>query len=105
VYKIHELTRTEVTFLLTSGGHNAGVISGAIHPYRRFRIHTHFPDDKYIDPDTWFETVAVNQNSWWPAWNDWLDQQMSGTVMPPRMGAPRKGCKPIDDAPGKYVFG
>lgn len=105
VYKIHELTRTEVTFLLTSGGHNAGVISGAIHPYRRYRIHTHFPDDRYIDPDTWFETVPVNQNSWWPAWNDWLDQQMSGTVKPPRMGAPRKGCKPIEDAPGKYVFG
>ena len=105
VYKIHELTRTELTFLLTSGGHNAGVISGAIHPYRRYRIHTHFPDDKYVDPDTWFETVPVNQNSWWPAWNDWLDQQMSGTAKPPRMGAPRKGCKPIEDAPGKYVFG
>ena len=105
VYKLHRLTQDELTFLLTSGGHNAGVISGAVHPYRRYRIHTRQPGDKYTDPDTWLATVPVNPNSWWPAWSAWLDDRMSSSVKPPRMGAPNKGYKPIEDAPGKYVFG
>lgn len=105
VFKLHRLTQDELTFALTSGGHNAGVISGAIHPYRRYRLRTRHPGDKYIDPDTWMETVEVSPNSWWPAWNDWLDQRMSGSVKPPTMGSPRRGLKPIEDAPGTYVFG
>jgi polyhydroxyalkanoate synthase len=105
VYKLHRLTQDELTFLLTSGGHNAGVISGAVHPYRRYRMHTRHPGDKYIDPDTWMATVPVSSNSWWPAWSAWLDERMSTSVKPPRMGAPTRGCKPIEDAPGKYVFG
>ena len=32
VYKFHLLTDTEVTFLLTSGGHNAGIVSEPGHP-------------------------------------------------------------------------
>jgi polyhydroxyalkanoate synthase len=64
---------------------------------------THQPEDRYIDPDSWMASVEVQPGSWWPAWNDWLDRQMSRTVNPPRMGAPAKGCAPIDDAPGRYV--
>jgi len=105
VFKLHGLTQAELTFLLTSGGHNAGVISGAVHPYRRFRMHTRQPGDKYLDPDTWMETIAVNPGSWWPAWNHWLGERTSQYVKPPRMGAPNKGLKPIQDAPGQYVFG
>jgi polyhydroxyalkanoate synthase len=105
VYKLQGLTNTDVTFVLTSGGHNAGVISGPVHPRRRYRMHTQRADDRFIDPDTWLDTVELNEGSWWPAWNAWLDQQMSSVVKPPRMGAPGKGCKPIEDAPGTYVFG
>ena len=105
VYKLHALTQTEMTFLLTSGGHNAGVISGAIHPYRRFRMQTRQPGDKFMDPETWMDSVEVLPDSWWPAWSEWLDQKMSNEVKPPRMGAPRKGLKVIEDAPGKYVLG
>ena len=105
VYKLQALTRTDVTFLLTSGGHNAGVISGPVHPRRRFRIHTQRADDRFIDPDTWMETIAAQQGSWWPVWNEWLDQRMGAAVKPPRMGAPGKGLEPLEDAPGSYVFG
>jgi polyhydroxyalkanoate synthase len=45
VYKLHDLTNGELTFLLTSGGHNAGVISGPQHPRRRFRVDTRQPGD------------------------------------------------------------
>jgi polyhydroxyalkanoate synthase len=105
VYKVNHLTQTDLTFTLTSGGHNAGVVSGPEHPRRRFRVHTRKPGDKYIDPDTWLEETEVHQGSWWPQWSQWLDGQMSGEVKPPAMGASRKGLKPLRDAPGEYVFG
>ena len=38
VYKLVGLTHNELTFALTSGGHNAGVVSGPQHPRRRYRI-------------------------------------------------------------------
>ena len=105
VYKIHHLTQAELTFALTSGGHNAGVVSGPEHPRRRFRVHTRKAGDKYIDPDTWLDEMETRQGSWWPHWNQWLDGHMSGQVKPPSMGASRKGLKPLRDAPGEYVFG
>ena len=40
VYKFHLLTDTEVTFVLTSGGHNAGIVSEPGHARRRYRVAT-----------------------------------------------------------------
>ena len=37
VYKIHLLTDTEVTFVLTTGGHNAGIVSEPGIPVAAFR--------------------------------------------------------------------
>jgi polyhydroxyalkanoate synthase len=68
-------------------------------------MHTRDSSDKYIDPDTWMATNEAQQGSWWPAWNAWLDRQMSSQINPPRMGAARKGFKVLRDAPGNYVFG
>jgi polyhydroxyalkanoate synthase len=65
VYKVAGLTHNELTFALTSGGHNAGVVSGPQHPRRRYRIHQRHPGDNYIDPDTWMAEVEPNQGSWW----------------------------------------
>jgi polyhydroxyalkanoate synthase len=105
VYKIHHLTQNDLTFALTSGGHNAGVVSGPEHPRRRYRVHTRAVGDKYMAPDTWMEEMEVNQGSWWPFWSQWLDERMSGEIEPPAMGAPRKGLRPLREAPGDYVFG
>ena len=105
VYKIHGLNQTnEITFLLTSGGHNAGIISGPSHPRRSYQMHTHKADDKHLDPATWQATVATQAGSWWPAFSEWLDQQMTGTDKPPAIGAPKKGFKALRDAPGEYVL-
>ena len=41
VYKVGKLVRSkDYTFCLTSGGHNAGIISGPVHPKRRHRVFT-----------------------------------------------------------------
>ncbi|MFH7112102.1 alpha/beta fold hydrolase, partial [Achromobacter xylosoxidans] len=37
VYQLHSLSPAALTFELTSGGHNAGILSEPDHPRRRFR--------------------------------------------------------------------
>jgi polyhydroxyalkanoate synthase len=105
VYKIHLLADTdEVTFVLTSGGHNAGIVSEPGHPRRSFRISTRTEDDKYIDPDTWQATVPSQEGSWWPAWQAWLEARSTEKIVPPSLGADYEGYAPLCDAPGKYVY-
>ena len=38
VHKIHLLTDTDLTFVLTSGGHNAGIVSEPGHPHRTYQL-------------------------------------------------------------------
>jgi polyhydroxyalkanoate synthase subunit PhaC len=104
VYKIHRLNGGDITFLLTTGGHNAGIVSGPVHPRRKHQVHTRKRGDHYMDPETWQATVPVQAGSWWPVWVDWLKARSSGQAKPPAMGAPRKGYRPLCDAPGEYVL-
>jgi polyhydroxyalkanoate synthase len=97
-FKIHLLTDTEVTFLLTSGGHNAGVVSPPGHSHRSFQAAVHTENGSYVDPDTWQATVPVQEGSWWPAWESWLGGRSGESTSPPPMGAS------LCDAPGNYVL-
>jgi polyhydroxyalkanoate synthase subunit PhaC len=103
VHKIHLLTDTEVTFLLTSGGHNAGIVSEPARTDRRYRIRRAGANDSYTDPDRWFETTEVHTGSWWPAWVEWLAARSSAPVPPPRPGDADAGYTPLAPAPGAYV--
>ncbi|MGE0031531.1 MAG: PHA/PHB synthase family protein [Steroidobacteraceae bacterium] len=105
VYKVGGLTSSpEFTFLLTSGGHNAGIVSGPVHPKRRHRVRTTRADEPKLAADEWFETTAPLPGSWWPTWAEWLKQHSSKErVAPPAMGAPDAGYAPIGEAPGEYV--
>ncbi len=103
VYKLHLLTDTAITFVLTSGGHNAGIVSEPGHRGRRYRITQRVDGDHYIDPETWAATATPAQGSWWPAWTAWLDALSSTPVAPPGLGAPAAGYPPLADAPGTYV--
>lgn len=105
VFKLHGLTRCQLTFLLTSGGHNAGIVSGREHPRRRYRVHTRNPGDNYTAPEEWFDEMEVNQGSWWPEWDKWLDTQTTKKIAPPPIGGAKKAKKALRDAPGEYVFG
>ena len=98
VYKLQLLTDTDVTFLLTSGGHNAGVVSPPGQPRRSYQLATRRHDDPYIDADSWQRDVPRHDGSWWPAWQEWLAERAGPQVAPPAMGAA------LDDAPGRYVL-
>lgn len=105
VYKIHYLTDADVTFVLTSGGHNAGIVSEPGRPRRRFRIATRTHDDTSLGPDEWVENAAAQEGSWWTGWVEWLAAHSAGErVAPPAMGNAGKGLVPLDDAPGSYVL-
>ena len=104
VYKIHLLSDAdEVTFLLTSGGHNAGIVSRIGHPRRTYQVETRPAKQSYVDPDTWQQRTPTQQGSWWPVWQEWLAERSSEELVdPPSMG--NKRYQPISDAPGTYVM-
>ncbi len=106
VYKINLLADAdEVTFLLTSGGHNAGIVSEPGHRRRSFQVACRSDQDRYIDPETWQAIVPKQEGSWWPAWEAWLAKHSAAQqVSPPPMGMPEKGLYPICEAPGTYVL-
>lgn len=104
VYKIQMLSDADVTFVLSNGGHNAGIVNPPGHPNRHHQIATHKEHEIYIDPDDWQESAPRRDGSWWPCWREWLDRLSSKKVEPPRMGALEKGLRPLCDAPGTYVL-
>ena len=98
-YKTCLLANTEeLVFLLTSGGHNAGIITPPGHPRRRFRMASHTRGQAYAPPDEWVAQTPVQQGSWWPAWQGWLADHSGNKVAPPAMG------EALSDAPGTYVY-
>ncbi len=104
VYKLHLLTDTSLTFVLTTGGHNAGIVSEPGHPHRSFQMTTHNEGHHYVDPETWQATAAHQEGSWWPVWQSWLEEHSSGLVPAPPMGATHAGYPPLANAPGGYVL-
>lgn len=104
VYKIHLFVDTEITFLLTSGGHNAGIVSEPGHPHRSYQMSTHKKANKHLFPDEWFERTPHYKGSWWPAWEKWLSAHSSSKGPLPPMGQPAKGYQILRDAPGIYVL-
>ena len=104
VFKFHLLTDAEITFVLTNGGHNAGILSEPGHPRRHFRVAVKKHDDPYIDPDKWLSSHAPQQGSWWPVWTAWLAARSGAPVTPPMLGNATAGFAPLEDAPGHYVL-
>jgi polyhydroxyalkanoate synthase len=105
VYKLQLLADTDVTFLLTNGGHNAGVVSEPGHKGRRYQVQTRIEGERYLDPETWQATVPVRDGSWWPEWQGWLAERSSAErIAPPAMGATDQGFPPLGPAPGTYVL-
>ena len=104
VYKIHHLTDADITFVLTSGGHNAGIISEPGHKHRHYRIATTPHAGRYQDPDAWVAAHAPQDGSWWDAWAEWVQAHSGPRTVPPPLAHAEKGYPALCDAPGTYVF-
>jgi polyhydroxyalkanoate synthase len=104
VYKVKLFTDVDMRFVLTSGGHNGGIVSEPGHRGRHYRIGHRPPGALYMDPDTWLDHAEQKDGSWWTDWGAWLAERSGDPVAPPPMGAPKKGLKPLGPAPGTYIF-
>jgi len=105
VYKASLFTDNELTFVLTSGGHNAGIVSEPGHAGRHYRIATRKTGDRYVDPETWASHAERREGSWWPEWAQWLAARSSPQKSrPPAIGAPERGLPALQAAPGTYVL-
>lgn len=105
VYEIHRLARAPVSFVLTSGGHNVGIVnppSGpAAHPQASYRFAAHEEGRAPADPQAWLRGALQTPGSWWPRWHAWLHKQSTKQVMAMPAGLPSESA-PLP-APGSYV--
>jgi polyhydroxyalkanoate synthase len=98
VYKAELYTHVDTTFLLTTGGHNAGIVSEPGHKGRGYQVATRGRDAPHLDAEAWLAQTPRREGSWWPEWQAWLAARSGAPAGPPAMGAALGG------APGEYVM-
>jgi polyhydroxyalkanoate synthase len=102
-YKIHFLVDADVTYLLTSGGHNAGIVAPPGEQGHSYQVKTESADAPYVGPEEWLKTAPRFEGSWWLEWTKWLAERSGELSEPPSMDlADGQG---LPDAPGDYVRG
>ena len=99
VYKIHLMKNTDITFVLASGGHNAGIISEPNHEGRSYYIYESKKNMAYMGPKKWLKKASNQEGSWWVPWHAWLVEHSSRKQM-------IATCLDVSlpSAPGKYVM-
>lgn len=102
-YKIHYQVDADVTFLLTSGGHNTGIVAPPGEDGRSYQVKDQPEDAPYVGPDEWLKTAPRVEGSWWVEWARWLTARSGEPCEPPRIGAGQADSGSLPDAPGDYV--
>ncbi len=103
VFKLHTYTDADQTFVLTSGGHNVGIVNPPGRPQSSYRLRHWKQGDRLLTPDEWLASATLHDGSWWTAWLHWLAQHSSPFQGPPAMGNAAAGLLPQETAPGLYV--
>ncbi|KTD01767.1 PHA/PHB synthase family protein [Fluoribacter gormanii] len=99
VYKVHLMMHSDITFVLTNGGHNAGIVSEPNHPGRFYYIRESKKNMPYLGPKKWISKAKRKDGSWWLAWHEWLVNKGSQRhVSPPHLDPS------LPSAPGSYVM-
>jgi len=95
-YATTQLVAGPARFVLSSGGHIAGIVNppGPKNWYLT-------ADDVPADPDAWRRSTTKHQGSWWQDWADWSAANAGDLVDPPPMGSDT--YRALCDAPGTYI--
>jgi polyhydroxyalkanoate synthase len=96
VYRTTQLVGGPTRFVLTSGGHIAGMVNPPGKSSARHYVEDSSPYPP--DPDVWLAGASRVDGSWWEDWVAWAAERSGARVAPPRLpdGEP---------APGAYVRG
>ena len=97
-FLMRELQGSPVRFVLSTGGHIAGIIN---HPDKSKRVYW-TNDSDTTDPEDWLQDAEEHKGSWWIDWVPWLEGHSGKKVAPPSMG--NEEYTPITSAPGTYVL-
>jgi polyhydroxyalkanoate synthase len=100
VYKLHHLCDAEISFVLTNGGHNAGIISEPGHAHRSYRMACRPAQGAWLSSTQWALQAPRHEGSWWPAWHAWLAARSS--PLQPAPALPANAA--LGPAPGDYVL-
>lgn len=101
-YKVTELTGGSVRYVLSNGGHIAGVVNPPS-PKAWYEALPGGEEKAQRSAAAWREDAVRTQGSWWEDWQNWSQERAGELVDPPSMGS--KKHKPLSDAPGEYVRG
>lgn len=99
VYKVHLMMHNDTTFVLTSGGHNAGIVSEPRHKGRFYHIYEHKKNRTYMSAEQWLKLSHKKTGSWWVAWHKWLQRHSSKEKI-----KALKLDSSLPSAPGKYIL-
>ena len=100
-YKTCGLMGGNVRYVLSSGGHIAGIVN----PPGPKAWHEATGDDTAAvpDPEAWRRSGTKQPGSWWEDWTAWSESRAGELIKPPHIGSRKHPA--IADAPGEYVFG
>ncbi len=97
-HKIYFLADADITYVLTSGGHNAGIVAPPGEEGHSYQVLTKKRNEPYTGPDEWVQKAPHHEGSWWIDWVQFLAAHSTQPVAPPALG------EGLGDAPGSYVL-
>jgi polyhydroxyalkanoate synthase len=97
-YQATRLLGGPVRYVLTSGGHIAGIVN----PPGPKAWYLTGPEG-LASAAEWRRAAEQQDGSWWADWAGWAGPRAGQRVPPPAMGSRR--YPPLADAPGRYVLG
>jgi polyhydroxyalkanoate synthase len=98
-WRINQLVKGDVRYVLASSGHIAGIINP---PGGRGTYWINESGKSAATPQEWREGATAHEGSWWKDWTAWLGKHSGRKGKPPGMGS--ENYPIVEDAPGSYVL-
>ena len=97
-YHATHLLAGEVRYVLSSGGHIAGIVNPP-NPKAWYEV----AEENPTEPSQWREATTRHSGSWWEDWLQWGVERAGPLGPPPPLGSDRYPA--LGEAPGEYVRG
>lgn len=95
-YKTIHLLSGNNRFVLSSGGHIAGIVNPP-GPKGWYLVGEQHP----VDPDRWRSAATRKSGSWWEDWAIWSSERAGRLIDPPSLGSDTYPA--LEEGPGRYI--